>query len=100
MMEAMMILERMLNDNTGTFNIRVEVHKTSGGRLPNRKMFTRQVIRQTKLSEYIGISEEEATEHPLDVIYTVHPSHLRVNKVNDLIDALLKDLEILLHEKR
>ena len=49
-------------------------------------MFTRQVMRQTKLSEYIGISEEEATEHPLDVIYTVHPSHLRVNKVNDLID--------------
>ena len=100
MMEAMMILERMLNDNTGAFNIEVKVNKTSGGRLPNRKMFTRQVIRQTKLSEFVDIGGEATKEHPLLVIYTLHPSHLRVTAVNKLIDALLKDLEVLLHEKR
>ena len=96
----MMILERMLNDNTGAFNIEVKVNKTSGGRLPNRKMFTRQVIRQTKLSEFMDLGGEATKEHPLLVIYTVHPSQLRVKEVNNLIDELLKDLEIFLHESR
>tara|TARA_R110000803_G_scaffold60248_5_gene119367 strand:+ start:5681 stop:5983 length:303 start_codon:yes stop_codon:yes gene_type:complete len=100
MMEAMMILERMLNDNTGAFNIEVKVNKTSGGRLPNRKMFTRQVIRQTKLSEFMDLGGEATKQHPLLVIYTVHPSQLRVKEVNNLIDELLKDLEIFLHESR
>jgi hypothetical protein len=100
MMELILLLERMMNDRTGSFNCEVKINKTNGGNLPNRKMFIRTVSRQTTLDDYIKIESEATVEHPLRLIYTIHPKFMRLEKLNDLVDALQKDLDIFLHEIR
>ena len=94
MIEVLMLIEKMMNEKIGDFNINVKVNKTNG-RLPNRQIFTRNVLRQSTLDEYMdmGIDSALVLRHPLMVIYTVIPNHLKKDKLYDLVDMLIKDLD-------
>jgi predicted ATPase len=97
MIEIIMLIERMMNEKVGSFNYVVKVQKSTGA---GRKKYLRNVVRQTTLDEFADIDGEAQYRHPKTITYTVHPSHMRADNLNDLIDDLVKDLDIYLHEHR
>ena len=99
MLEVLMLIEKILNDTIGDFNVTVKVNKTNG-KLPNRKNYSRSVLRQTTLDEYMDLDGTPVHKHPLNIIYTVMPNHLRKDKLYDLVDELVKDLNKYLYTLR
>ena len=94
-----MLIEKILNDTISDFNVTVKVNKTNG-KLPDRKTYSRSVLRQTTLDEYMDLDGTAVHKHPLNVIYTVMPNHLRKDKLYDLVDELVKDLNKYLYTLR
>jgi|TARA_R110002074_G_scaffold393511_1_gene580049 hypothetical protein len=92
MLEVLMLIEKILNDTIGDFNCTVKVNKTNG-KLPDRKIYSRSVLRQTTLDEYMDIDGTAVHKHPLNIVYTVMPNHLRKDKLYDLVDVLVNDLD-------
>ena len=99
MLEVLMLIEKILNDMIGDFNVNVKVNKTNG-KLPDRKTFTRNILRQTTLDEYMDIDGTPVHKHPLNIIYTVMPNQLRKDKLYDLVDELVKNLNKYLYTLR
>tara|TARA_R110001583_G_scaffold19862_3_gene77114 strand:- start:3828 stop:4127 length:300 start_codon:yes stop_codon:yes gene_type:complete len=99
MLEVLMLIEKILNDTISDFNVTVKVNKTNG-KLPDRKTYSRSVLRQTTLDEYMDLDGTAVHKHPLNVIYTVMPNHLRKDKLYDLVDELVKDLNKYLYTLR
>jgi len=97
MIEIIMLIERILNEKVGKFNYDVKVNKTTG---IGRKKFTRDTMRQTTLDEFTEIDGEARFTHPVTIIYSVHPIHIRADSLMSLIDDLVKDLDIFLHKNR
>lgn len=97
MIEIIMLIERILNEKVGDFNYVVKVHKSTGA---GRKKFLRNTMRQTTLDEFAEIDGEPQYRHPKTITYTIHPSQIKADNLNSLLDALIKDLDIYLHEHR
>jgi len=97
MIEIILLMERILNEKVGNFNYVVKVHKSTGA---GRKKFLRSIVRQTTLDEFAEIDGEPQYRHPKTITYTVHPSQMRADTLNALIDDLVKDLDIFLHKNR
>ena len=95
MRNAVMLLEKVLNDTVNNDKYRVRVHVTKHGNLPNRAPFIRKVYRQTSLREFTdsGIGETPHTVGPLDIIYTVQAWHMKSENIAKTQDDLKRDLD-------
>ena len=94
MRNAVMLLEKVLNDTVKSDKYRVRVHVTKHGNLPNRAPFIRKSYRQTTLQQFTdsGIGETPHTVGPLDIIYTVQAWYMKSENISDTQDSLKKDL--------
>ena len=94
MRNAVMLLEKVLNDTVNKEKYRVRVHVTKQGNLPNRAPFIRKSYRQTTLHQFMdsGIGETPHTVGPLDIIYTVQAWYMKSENISDTQDSLKKDL--------
>ncbi len=97
MIEIILLIERILNERVGKFNFKVKVHKSTGA---GRKKFLRSITRQTTLDEFTQMDGEPQFRHPKTITYDVHPLQLSADKLNSLVDELVKDLEVYLHSVR
>jgi len=95
MRNAVMLLEKVLNDTVNNDKYRVRVHVTKHGNLPNRAPFIRKSYRQTTLQQFTdsGIGETPHTVGPLDIIYTVQAWHMKSENIAKTQDNLKKDLD-------
>tara|TARA_R100001510_G_scaffold57204_1_gene64575 strand:+ start:1560 stop:1868 length:309 start_codon:yes stop_codon:yes gene_type:complete len=95
MRNAVMLLEKVLNDTVNNNKYRVRVHVTKHGNLPNRAPFIRKSYRQTTLRQFTdsGIGETPHTVGPLDIIYTVQAWHMKSENIAKTQEGLKKDLD-------
>lgn len=95
MRNAVMLLEKVLNDTVKSDKYRVRVHVTKHGNLPNRAPFIRKSYRQTTLQQFTdsGIGETPHTVGPLDIIYTVQAWHMKSENIAETQENLKKDLD-------
>jgi hypothetical protein len=95
MRNAVMLLEKVLNDTVNNDKYRVRVHVTKHGNLPNRAAFIRKSYRQTTLQQFTdsGIGDTPHTVGPLDIIYTVQAWHMKSENIAKTHDNLKKDLD-------
>tara|TARA_S200002703_G_scaffold124344_3_gene110431 strand:+ start:197 stop:505 length:309 start_codon:yes stop_codon:yes gene_type:complete len=102
MRSEVMILEKVLKEKLTSEKYTVQVRATKNGNLPNRAPFVRQVYRQTTLNEFIdsGIGEMKPVEKAKDIIYTVHARYLKEDKISELHDMLVKDLNEFMYKNR
>ena len=102
MRNAVMLLEKVLNDTVNNDKYRVRVHVTKHGNLPNRAPFIRKVYRQTSLQELTdsGIGETPHTVGPLDIIYTVQAWYMKSENIAQTQEDLKKDLDNYLWTRR
>ena len=105
MKEVILLMEYVINEKTRGTNYNVRLRKSTGGNLPKRAPFIRQVMRQTSLYEFmptaIGdiIPVPEVT-HDKDVIYTIHPRELKDEKVLKIYNMILQDLDEYIRKHR
>tara|TARA_B100001094_G_scaffold36216_1_gene30331 strand:- start:3860 stop:4168 length:309 start_codon:yes stop_codon:yes gene_type:complete len=102
MRNAVMLLEKVLNDTVNNDKYRVRVHVTKHGNLPNRAPFIRKSYRQTTLQQFTdsGIGETPHTVGPLDIIYTVQAWHMKSENIAETQENLKKDLDVYLFSLR
>ena len=102
MRSEIMILEKVLKEKLSNEKYTVRVYGTKNGNLPNRAPFIRQVYRQTTLHEFndSGIGEIKPAEHVKDIVYTVHARYLKEDKISELHDMLVKDLNEYMYKHR
>jgi len=95
MRNAVMLLEKVLNDTVNNDKYRVRVHVTKHGNLPNRAPFIRKSYRQTTLQQFTdsGIGETPHTVGPLDIIYTVQAWHMKSENIAETQENWKKDLD-------
>ena len=98
MKETILLREYVINEKTKGTGYRVRVRKSTGGNLPKRAPFIRQVLRQTSLYEFMptaigDVVPEPEYKHDKDVIYTIHPREMKDEKVVKLYNMLLQDLD-------
>ncbi len=96
------LLEIMMKEKIGKANYTVRLHSTKSGNLPGRKLFTRAVYRQTSLKEFMdtGIGSVAPIGLPQDIVYTVAARYLKEDKIEELLQALVKDLNMYLYSQR
>jgi len=91
-----------MKEKIGKANFTVRLHSTKSGNLPGRKLFTRAVYRQTSLKEFMngGIGSVAPVDLPQDIVYTVSARYLKEDKVEELLGALTKNLNMFLYQQR
>ena len=105
MKEAVLLMEYVMNEKTKGTGYRVTIRKSTGGNLPKRSPFIRQVMRQTSLYEFMptaigDIIPETEFKHDKDVIYTIHPREIKDEKIINLYNMLLQDLDEYIRKHR
>lgn len=102
MKSTVRLLEIMMKEKIGKANFTVRLHSTKSGNLPGRKLFTRAVFRQTSLKEFMddGIGSVAPLLLPQDIVYTVSARYMKEHKVEELLHALVKDLNMFLYQQR
>ena len=102
MRNAVMLLEKVLNDTVNKEKYRVRIQVTKQGNLPNRAPFIRKVYRQTSLQEFTdsGIGETPYSVGPEDIIYTVQAWHMKSENIAKTQEDLKKDLDNYLWSRR
>ena len=102
MRNAVMLLEKVLNDTVNKEKYRVRIQVTKQGNLPNRAPFIRKVYRQTSLQEFTdsGIGETQPKVGPLDIIDNVQAWHMKSENIAQTQEDLKKDLDNYLWTRR
>lgn len=100
-----MLIEQMLNekiDDKDKKKYTVRVNVSTGGNLPNRASFVRNVYRQTSLLEFVD--EEMRNVQPLDkeydVYYTLSLKSIKEENIVSTFKLLEEDLLKYLNYKR
>jgi len=101
MRNTVMLLEKVLKEKLSSEKYTLRVNATKNGNLPNRAAFIRKVYRQTTLDEFnqsgMGTTKPVSVK---EIVYTVHARHLKEDKIGELHDALLNDLNLFMYNNR
>jgi len=102
MKSTVILMEKILMKRIGSSNFTVRVHATKSGNLPRRAPYKRNVYRQTSLNEFMdkGIGSVAPLQGPLDIVYTVHARQLKPDKISEICDILVKDIDFFLYQQR
>lgn len=102
MRNTVTLLEKILKEKLMSKDYTVRVHSTKSGNLPNRAPFIRNVYRQTSLNEFVdnGLGEMKLTNHVKDIVYTVHARFLKEDKISELYDLIIEDLNQFVYKNR
>ena len=102
MRSAIRLIEIMLKDKIGKMGFTVRIHSSKSGNLPGRKLFTRAVYRQTSLKEFMdsGVGSVAPVELPQDIVYTVSARYLKEDKIEELLNVLIENLNVFLYAQR
>jgi len=86
---AVYLLEYILNESVGDEPVKIVIQLGNTG----KKMFTKKVMKQTKLSDYFNLTTQQATEGTdIFIYYTFHKKYL-MEELSDLIQILQSDIE-------
>tara|TARA_R100000458_G_C8261021_1_gene236506 strand:- start:176 stop:490 length:315 start_codon:yes stop_codon:yes gene_type:complete len=86
---AIYLMEYILNDMIGDEPVKVKIQLGNTG----RKLFSKRIMVQTKLSDYFNVVSEIAeVEHEKYIYYTFNKHHL-LKDISGLIKAIKLDLE-------
>tara|TARA_R110000751_G_scaffold175059_1_gene281325 strand:- start:2092 stop:2400 length:309 start_codon:yes stop_codon:yes gene_type:complete len=102
MLAVIQLMERYLKDRLPE-GYKLKIASSQGGNLPNRAPFIRRTFRQTTLDEFMEGSGYGGSDIPasnVEICYTVHPRWLNAEKVLELLDLLLKDMDLYINGKR
>lgn len=101
MRNTVMLLEKVLREKLSSDKYTLRLNSTKSGNLPNRAPFIRKVYRQTTLDEFnqsgMGTMKPVSVK---EIVYTVHARYLREDKIGELHDALLNDLNLFMYKHR
>ena len=105
MKEGLILMEYVMNEKTVGTGYRVRIRKSTGGNLPKRAPFIRQVMRQTTLFEYMPTAfgdthPEPKVDHPKDITYTIHPRQFTEEKIIKTYHMIKQDLDDYIRAKR
>ena len=83
------LLEYILNEKAGDEPVKVVIQLGNTG----KQMFTKKVMRQTKLSDYFNLTTQQAIEGTdIYIYYTFHKKYL-MEDLSTLLQVLQADLE-------
>jgi len=95
MRNAVMLLEKVLNETVNNEKYRVQIRVAKHGNLPGRTAFIRKVYRQSSLHEFMdsGVGETIYADDSLDIIYTIQARNMKEDKIGETHELLKADLD-------
>ena len=96
MNETAILMEYVLNEKVIGTGYRVMIRKSTGGNLPKRAPYIRQVMR----TAFGDTHPEPKVEHPKDITYTIHPRQFTEEKIIKTYHMIMQDLDEYIRAKR